>query len=215
MKSKKWLLLLIIAFPSLFWLILELSTINSRKLPLYGPKTVKGETDTLYYSVNRKFHGYSGDHFSDVPTEEAKGAFVLAILHPSYRPEAYRLDGFWEYLNYKTSKISAIPFYFLCPILSSPNIAKQLEKMNSRPNIKFVGWPLTSYDSLRRRYFLEKPYYTDSSFFLLIDANNHLRGYYDIRYASEMKRLIEEYQHLRLKEEKQILLNENEIKDHS
>jgi hypothetical protein len=47
---------------------------------------------------------------------------------------------------------------------------------------------------------------------LLIDAKIIVRGYYDARYVSEMKRLIEEYQHLRLKEEKQLLINENEIK---
>lgn len=215
MKSKKWLLLLIIAFPSLFWLILELSTINSRKLPFYGPKSYTSDKDTSYYSVNRQFHAQSDDGFSNSPDFRTEGSFVLAILHPSYRTEAYRLDGFWEYLNYKASKIAGIPFYFLCPISDSPDIAQELNKLKKSPNIHFVGWPYNSYDSLRAHYFKEKPYYTDSSFFLLIDANDHLRGYYDIRYASEMKRLIEEYQHLRLKEEKQKLLNDNEIKDHS
>ena len=40
MKNKKWLLVLIIVFPSLFWLILETSTINSHRLPYFGPKKV-------------------------------------------------------------------------------------------------------------------------------------------------------------------------------
>ena len=38
MKNKKWLIILIVAFPSMFWLILESSNLNSRKLPYYGGK---------------------------------------------------------------------------------------------------------------------------------------------------------------------------------
>ena len=50
---------------------------------------------------------------------------------------------------------------------------------------------------------------------MLIDHNRHVRGYYDGRYVSEIKRLIDEYQHLRLKEEKQKLIETNEIKSNS
>ena len=51
MKNKKWILLLVVLFPSVFWVILELSTINSKKLPHYGPKTLLGK-DTVYYQVS-------------------------------------------------------------------------------------------------------------------------------------------------------------------
>ena len=47
---------------------------------------------------------------------------------------------------------------------------------------------------------------------MLIDQDRHIRGYYDGRYVSEIKRLIEEYQHLRLKEEKQKLIQTIVIK---
>jgi hypothetical protein len=50
---------------------------------------------------------------------------------------------------------------------------------------------------------------------MLIDHNRHVRGYYDGRYVSEIKRLIDEYQHLRLKEEKQKLIQNNEIKSNT
>jgi hypothetical protein len=78
--------------------------------------------------------------------------------------------------------------------------------------VHFYTWPEKSYDSLTYGYFKEKPYYIDFSFFMLIDRQRHIRGYYDGRYVSEIKRLIDEYQHLRLKEEKQKLLKVNEIK---
>jgi hypothetical protein len=47
---------------------------------------------------------------------------------------------------------------------------------------------------------------------MLLDKKRQVRGYYDGRYVAEIKRLIAEYQHLRLKEEKQKILKANEIK---
>jgi len=216
MKNKKWLLLLIIAFPSLFWLILESSTIQSKKLPHYGPKKVLGPADTVFYSVNRSFYPYSENNLQLKPKVVTEGAFVLSILHPKYRNESYRLGGFWEYLNYKQTKIAQIPFVFLSPAATnSVNIPSELKEFEKHQNIQFFNWQNASFDSLWTSYFVEKPYYIDFSFFVLIDAQSHIRGYYDIRFASEMKRLIEEYRHLRLKEEKQKLINANEIKSRS
>lgn len=48
-----------------------------------------------------------------------------------------------------------------------------------------------------------------------MDVNRNIRGYYDGRYVAEIKRLIDEYQHLRLKEEKNKLIKSNEIKSNS
>ena len=57
-----------------------------------------------------------------------------------------------------------------------------------------------------------KPLLPDLNKFVLVDLNRHIRGYYDARYIAEVKRLIDEYQHLRIKEEKQLLIEKNEIK---
>jgi len=216
MKNKKWLLLLIIAFPSLFWLILETSTIKSKKLPYYGPKQTIKAGDTLYYTVNTTFYAPSGEQNNRQLIKASDGAFILSLLHPNYRKEAYRLDGFWEYLNYKKEKIAQIPFVFISPAeTDSINIPDELQAFKKHKLIRFMQWSNSSYDSLWKTYFKEKPYYIDYSFFVLVDGQSHIRGYYDIRYASEMKRLIEEYKHLRLKEEKQKLIENNEIKSHT
>ncbi|MBL7901700.1 MAG: hypothetical protein JNK73_06870 [Bacteroidia bacterium] len=213
MKNKKWLLLLIIAFPSLFWLILETSTIQSSKLPYYGPKLSQKAGDTSYYTVNTSFYPLEDKQTTGPSVKAADGAFILSLLHPKYLKETYRLEGFWEYLNYKTEKIAQIPFVFLIPSETDTiNIPKDLKEFKPHQNIQFLQWKVSSYDSLWKTYFTEKPYYIDYSFFVLIDGQSHVRGYYDIRYASEMKRLIEEYKHLRLKEEKQKLIESNEIK---
>jgi hypothetical protein len=211
MTKKKWLILLIIAFPSFFWLILETSTINSRKLPFYGPKKVIAAGDTDYYQVSDRF--FSADTMAAAISQLKDPLYAIVFINQRYRKDAYRLTGLWEYLNYKTSKVEHIPFVLITESQQGHSAAaEELKKLDTYANVSFYTWPKHSFDSLTHSYFKEKPYYIDYSFFLLVDANRHIRGYYDGRYVSEFKRLIEEYQHLRLKEEKQKLIETNEIK---
>ena len=104
------------------------------------------------------------------------------------------------------SKFSKIPRHKV-------NICFSPERANpgDNKNILSLYWDTSSFDSLNLSYFKEKPIYIDYSFFVLVDKNRHVRGYYDARYVSEIKRLTEEYQHLRLKEEKDQMLKTNKI----
>ena len=221
MKNKKWVLLLIIAFPSFFWLILETSTINSSKLPFYGPKKVLSSvTDTIYHTVTDSFYlqnkdGRSSDELS-VLNKKDFPLYAIIFISDKYRNDAYRLTGLWEYLNYKKEKILNIPFVLVTEHDGESSPAyNELKKLDIHSNVHFYNWKKNSYDSLTKTYFAGKPYYIDYSFFLLVDQNRNVRGYYDGRYVSEIKRLIGEYQHLRLKEEKQKLIETNEIKSNS
>jgi hypothetical protein len=216
MKNKRWLLILIIVFPSLFWLILETSTINSRKLPYYGPKKAIAAGDTLYHKVTDTFYSQITDgqepELKTLSKEEFP-LYAIVFVNSKYRDDSYRLTGIWEYLNYKHQKIEHIPFVLVTEFENGKSTAQEeLKKLSDSKNVHFYSWKKQSFDSLLKTYFLEKPYYIDYSFILLVDANRNVRGYYDARYVSELKRLIEEYQHLRLKEEKQKLIQENEIK---
>jgi len=138
------------------------------------------------------------------------------FIKDNYENDAFRISGFWEYVNYTKDKLQHIPFILVCEkengVSKTQTAIKQMAK--NTQNIHFAGWNKTSFDSLNKVFFKEKPYYVDYSFFVLIDKKRHIRGYYDARYVAEMKRLIGEYQHLRLKEEKQLLINKNEIKAH-
>lgn len=210
MKKKRWLLILIVIFPSLFWVILESSTINSHRLPFYGPKTAQEKGDTIYYRVGDSFFPPAGNGTMATRLDSSEfPIYAIAFVRQKYRGDAYRLTGLWEYLAYKNHKIEHIPFVLVTE--SESTAQEELSKLSESKNIHFRTWPTTGTDSLVNAYFKDKPYYIDYSFFLLIDANRHIRGYYDARYVSELKRLIEEYQHLRLKEEKHKLIKDNEI----
>ena len=192
-----------------------MSTINSRKLPFYGPKQALSG-DTVYYSIHTSFE--RPDSIKEALLFDTINYPVLALMFikDNYENDAFRISGFWEYVNYTKDKLQHIPFILVCEkengVSKTQTAIKQMAK--NTQNIHFAGWNKTSFDSLNKVFFKEKPYYVDYSFFVLIDKKRHIRGYYDARYVAEMKRLIGEYQHLRLKEEKQLLINKNEIKAH-
>lgn len=214
MKNKKLILFLIILFPSAFWLILELSTVNSKKLPHYGPKSLKG-ADTVYYQVNDQFSQISQGKLVNFKADTLNyPLYVAGFIKESYKKENYRLAGLSEYVQYKTHKIKEIPFLLItsCTDSSSNSCFSDFEKLSvPGTKIKNVFLNQQAFDSLNFAYFREKPVYIDYSFFVLVDKKRNIRGYYDVRFVSEMKRLIEEYQHLRLKEEKKDLINSNKI----
>ncbi len=209
--NKKVVLFLIIFLPSMMWLVLELSTINSRKLPFYGPKSFDG-TDSIYYNVASEFKNSNQENVSIDTTQNP--LYIVCFIKQSYKSENYRLAGLSEYAQYKKEKIKDIPVYIIsaCDSVSCFDEFKKISITN--PNIQNLYWSINSFDSLNLSYFKEKPYYVDYSYLVLIDNQRHIRGYYDARYVSEIKRLIEEYQHLRLKEEKKNLLNKNKIEVH-
>ncbi len=214
--KKKWLLLLIIALPSIFWLLLELSTINSKRLPFFGPRSFDGK-DTVYFKGNDKFYPFDFACFGSNGLKEfTESSFCLLITDKKYRSEGYRVEGLLEYMRYKSENLKDVPIAAL--VSREPVCDSAFAVIFDYPkgkNVRLFSWPKSSYDSLRITYFVGKPSYVDYSFMILLDRDRHIRGYYDTRYAAEMKRMLDEYKHLRLKEEKKEMIKKNEIKDNN
>ncbi|MDZ4665567.1 MAG: hypothetical protein SGJ15_11855 [Bacteroidota bacterium] len=214
-KNKKWIFFLIILFPSVFWVLLETSTINSNKLPFYGPKQATNG-DTIYYSVQSAFEKTTGKEPFDIDTINYP-AFVVMFIKDKYCDDAFRISGFWEYVNYKKDKIANIPFILVCEKQNDSSATeKSIRAMAKKTdNIFFAGLNKNLFDSVNKTYFVDKPYYVDYSCFVLVDKKRHIRGYYDGRYVAEVKRMLGEYQHLLIKEQKQILIDENKIEQNN
>jgi hypothetical protein len=206
-NRKRWLLVVLIAFPSVFWLLLETSTINTKRMPVYGPRTVSASGDSVYHAVTDNF--YSNDSLRHLDAGKFP-LFVVFFASKSYSNEGYRMGGLTEYMRYKPDKISEIPFVFLTQRTNAPAF-EAMRSAAGELNLSVLTWPEAGYDSLQRTFFSQKPYYIDYSFLVLVDKERHVRGYYDARYAAEVKRLAAEYRHLRLKEEKRKMIRENEI----
>ncbi len=219
MKNKKLIFFVILLFPALLKIILEFTTINSRKLPHYGPKVVVAK-DTVFYKVDSKFKklplensGENNLQLFELDTVKYP-LFAVCFIKHSYAKDNYRMAGLTEYVQYKKDKIKFIPFVIVTPCdgLNDSTCLREMEKLSiGNDNVMNAYWNQASFDSINKTYFKDKPYYVDYSFFILVDKNRNIRGYYDTRYIAEIKRLTEEYQHLRLKEEKEQLLKTNKI----
>lgn len=215
MKNKKLLFFVILLFPALFKIILEFTTINSRKLPYFGPKIPAG-SDTVYYTASDHFKQAGADSsLREIQLDTATyPLFAVCFIKPSYKKENYRLAGLSEYAQYKKEKIKHIPFIIVTPyegLADSSGFGGLSKLQEGNTDILPLCWPAASFDSLNRVFFKDKPMYIDYSYFALVDKNRHIRGYYDARYVSEIKRLTEEYQHMRLKEEKEKVIKINQI----
>jgi hypothetical protein len=215
-KRGKLILFLIILFPSAFWLILETSTINSSKLLYYGPKTLNGK-DTVYYSVgDLKFQTLANNSLQEKLFDTINYPLVtVCFMQPKYIKDNYRLEGLLDYTIHKKNEINHLPLVLVFPKTDTTNGIYNLRDSLKidLPNIEQSYWKQSSFDSINIMYFKSKPSHVDYSFIVLLDKKRNIRGYYDGRYAMEVKRLLSEYQHLRLKEEKKNLIRENEIKD--
>lgn len=215
MKNKKWLLLLIIALPSLMWILLESSSINSYRLNYYGPKAVNVKGDSVFYQVDDHFSIFKDSLLPFHINVEKTPVYAIQFIKDSYVKEGYRFLGFNEYFSYKQEKIKELPVFIVCSSNGSlPKPQIELNKFGSVPNLTFLALSDSAFHGINSAYFKSKPYYIDEGYIALIDANRNIRGYYDGRYAAEIKRLTDEYRHLRLKEEKQKVLKDNEIKTH-
>lgn len=215
MKNKKLLFFVILLFPALFKIILEFTTINSRKLPYFGPKTLAG-SDTVYYTTGDRFKQAGGDSaLTEIRLDTASyPLFAVCFIKESYKKDNYRLAGLSEYAQYKKDKIKHIPFIIVTPYngpADSSGFGGLSKLQEGNTDILPLCWPAASFDSLNQVFFKDKPIYIDYSYFALVDKNRHIRGYYDARYVSEIKRLTEEYQHMRLKEEKEKVIKINQI----
>lgn len=216
--KKKLFLLSILFLPTSLWLFLELSTINSKKLPLFGPKKLDGK-DTVYYKTTSTFKTIktTGSGLQDITLDTLDyPLFAVSFIKQIYKADNYRIAGLSEYVQFKKEKISEIPFVIIteCDGLNNEICFREFEQLNKKsPSVHNFYWETRSFDSLNKSFFIHKPTYVDYSFFALIDTKRNIRGYYDARYVSEIKRFIEEYQHLRLKHEKKTLLNQNKIEN--
>lgn len=216
-KNKRLLLFLIILFPSAFWLILETSTINSSKLLYYGPKTLKG-TDTVFYELGDvKFQTITNNSLSLKYFDTINYPLLaLVFIKPKYLNENVRLEGLLDYTTHKKDDINEIPLLLVFPKKDSLNTIEYnlKDSLNiTLNNIEQCYWNQSSFDSINVVFFKSKPSHVDYSCIALLDKKRNIRGYYDVRYAMEVKRLLSEYQHLRLREEKNLMLRRNEIKD--
>jgi hypothetical protein len=169
--------------------------------------------------------------FNDSSANKDK-AFIAILLKPGFKE---KISGVLEYEKYKASKIKEVPIMLVNTNLQDlPDLgAAGSDKRNysekylkdslgiSLPNFHLVFmkddafWkgPKTEFDYsvYTSLFFNRKPVHVFDYFAVLVDKGHHIRGYYDPTYVAEVKRMIEEYKHLVLKDEHAEMQKNNAI----
>jgi hypothetical protein len=212
MKNKGWIIVIIILLPSLIWVLLDVSLIKSKKLNYFGPKKLaENGKDTIYYAVkNLKFYT---DNLKDIEldTNHYK-VFIIDFIKPEYLKDKFRIGQFLSMERFNPEKISHIPIILVYPFHHKDSVFHLKDSLKiSSPNVQSLFLPDSLFNKTLQQFFILKPYYVDYSFAILIDKNRNIRGYYDWRYADEVKRSIQEFNHLIIKEGYKETLNKNKI----
>ena len=236
MKRKRIILVCIILFPSLLYFIFELTQANFKKMAYYGPKKVTTKGDTLYYSIPN-IHFITHLHVSTLENTDGSNSqpsyrdqsdniildtltypvYVILFLNDSLKQDGYKLKALYDYIQYKAKDLKNVPVFFVSDYERAKNIhAPTSHELHGDFDSLKINLPdfhsLLTYDRLdKNAYFKNKPDYVFDYFAVLVDKHRHIRGYYDPNQNSEVKRLIQEYKHLKTKDEYANTLQKNEL----
>lgn len=187
-------------------------------------------------SLKKGKHGSSDVSFTTIWNDSVSNknkAFIVILLKPESKD---KLTGLLEFEKYKKVKIKDVPVMLVNPNLHDiPDLDTSKSSYEINYSRKFLKdslgiemsnfrlvfmkdgnfWPSGSlkfdYKKYTNLYFNQKPEHVFDYFAVLVDKDRHIRGYYDPTFTSEVKRMIEEYKHLVLKDEHANMQETNKI----
>ncbi|HKC67660.1 MAG TPA: hypothetical protein VKG26_05480 [Bacteroidia bacterium] len=236
MKRKRIILVCIILFPSLLYFLFELTQANFKKMAYYGPKTVSAKGDTIYYSVpdisfitncKASLLKKIDNEGNEVVVTIIKGdstlidttnypVYIILFLDSGLKNDGYKLKAFIDYVQYKAKELKDVPVFFVSDCYTAFKYDITNKELKGDFDSLKINLPsfhplLTEGKKANEAYFKGKPYYVFNYFAVLIDKHRHIRGYYDPNQNSEVKRLIQEYKHLKTKDEYANTLKQNDL----
>jgi len=203
----------------------------------YGPKTVNAKGDTVYYSVpdnyfKRNFKGHEIYRFEDNGDETVTRnytldstiidttnypVYVILFLDNKLKKDGYKLEAFFDYAQYKPTEFKNVPVFFVSDYdIAFRSMSEKETIINGDFDSLQINLPsfhplLADSKAANETYFKGKPYYVFNYFAVLVDKQRHIRGYYDPNQNSEVKRMIQEYKHLKTKDEYANTLKQNDL----
>jgi len=198
---RKWLFLFfILLFPSLLYVVLSTGKHQIIRLPYFGPKEFVADddarrVDTTFYKIpNFAFIDYLGNEISasTIANQTKVFSLVCAKCENSF---SKRLLAEQAQLQLKLEKRTDLKFVTL--IVDANNLDSlefQAFIKNSNPNDNV--WKIAVLDNKLAKTFAENSLLLDnyfenkgSSTFVLVDRNNHIRGYFNGEKYLEVKEL--------------------------
>jgi hypothetical protein len=210
----------ILFFPAFVYVYFALGIPKVTRTPIYGPKLVAGK-DTLYCVIP----AFTGLTTGGVPfSSKAKldGQLYVAVFIP---PDSLKtmLPILAEDMLTKKNTYGYGRYVFFMPTdtagnvpVDAPDMARELKLGVDTAFTVFLRPGL--FDSLRlNHYFIhdpssEKDPWQTTTDAVLIDRLGRIRGYYNVRYAADVKRMKEDVNHVRLRDEGVQTIEETTVK---
>jgi hypothetical protein len=214
--KKRLAVLAVLFLPILIYIYFALGVPKAFRAPFFGPrhaievkdKNGNPKTDTAWYSIppfqfkatgNRTFNSHSLDG----------NLYIALFAHPDSIQKT--LGIFAEDVKLNHNSYNYARFVFFYPGDSAGNAvasAPEFEKeMKFGPDTAFTVFvPAAMFDSMHTHYFIPDPSrkkdpWATWSDAVLIDRKGRIRGYYNIRYAAELKKMKEDVRFIKFRDE--------------
>jgi hypothetical protein len=227
--KKVFVLLTILILPAIIYIYFAMGIPKVSRAPIYGPRKVvevsdpeSGEvsTDTIYHRIPAFRYTTTGGLVFDskaildgrsyiavfVPLDSIKSMFTMLSQDMKYNKRGY---GYARFVFFVPGDSLGNP-----PV-NAPDIGRDLGMGADTAFTVFM--PPAEFDSVRTNYYFVKdparktdPWQTTTDA-VLIDRLGRIRGYYNIRFVAEMKKMKEDVNHILLRDEGVQTLEESKV----
>lgn len=208
------ILLVILIFPSAFYVYLSFGATRYKRTPIYGPRTVinpAGEKpDTAYFTIPAFRADRIGGGNFDI--SQFKGRmYVAAFLDPDSADKAWNIGPLLTDYKVNKKKYYETSFLFFWPQdstlkINPPDLSKEMKLKGD--TVVMVTMPMKQLDSLRAASFfvpdpkrVKEPFTRKMYDLVFVDGRGRIRGYYNGRYLGKVKELKEDILHVRIHDE--------------
>ncbi|GAB4141742.1 MAG: hypothetical protein Fur0041_16940 [Bacteroidia bacterium] len=222
--KKKALLFVLLFLPAIIYIYFALGVPKIKRAPFFGPRKVqvvkdsKGveKNDTVYYSIPA-FRCVTREGISFDSKQTLDGRLYLAIF---VQPDSLKeiLPILADDIRINRKNYSFARFVFFWPedsLRPCPDLATELGLGTDTAFSLIV--PKATFDSLRdQHYFIPDPSrkkdpWQSKSDAVLIDRVGRIRGYFNIRYAVELKKMKEDVRHVMFRDEAVQTLEQSKV----
>lgn len=225
--KKRVALLTVLFLPILIYIYFALGVPKSFRAPIFGPKKAiqvvdkngNPKTDTLYWSIPEfTFPTLEGRTFNSKTL--AGNLYIALFVHPDSMATTLRV--FAEDIRLNRMSYNYARFIFFCigdstgmPLPNAPDFAKEMKLGIDTAHTVFLS--PTAFDSIHNNiYFIadenrkKEPWATWSDA-ILLDYKGRIRGYYNIRYAAELKKMKEDVRFIKFRDEAVLTLEKSKV----
>lgn len=225
--KKRLAVVAVLFLPILIYIYFALGVPKAFRAPFFGPrkaievkdKNGNPKTDTLWYSIPPFKFTTTGNHTFDSHTLDGN-LYIAIFVHPDSLGKLLPIFAEDIRLNRMSYNYARFVFFYPGdslgnPTPGAPDFATEMKLGADTAFTVFL--PPATFDSLHdTQYFIPDPTrkkdpWATWSDAVLIDRKGRIRGYYDVRYAAELKKMKEDVRFIKFRDEASQTLDDSKV----